>query len=247
MMNHMTVVAITGAATGIGRAIAERFAENGCKLALAYFKDSHQLENLKAKHILGNDAVFLKDVDVSDRQQCFEFIQDAEEKFGKIDVLITSAGIATWAPTESFLDADYQQLFAVNVNGTYHCIQAALPNMLAQGFGRVITISSEVALVGMPEAAAYSATKGAVISMTKSLAREYASRGILFNSVAPGPTKTPLMDQSPESKDPAVAAAIPIGRFGEPEEIAGAVFMLASKDGNFFCGQVLSPNGGAAI
>lgn len=241
------VVAVTGAATGIGRALAERFAEMGDQLALAYFGDRNDLDELAAAHPKGADQVLLTDLDVRDVEACARFVRATEQRFGHIDVLVTSAGVAFWGPTHEFSWDRYRQLFDVNVTGTYACIRATLPGMLARGAGRIITISSEVALVGMQEAVAYCGTKGAVIAMTKSLAREYASRGVLINSVAPGPTRTPLLAQSPESNDPAVEAAVPIGRFGQPREIAGAVAMLAGEDGTFFVGQIISPNGGAAI
>jgi 3-oxoacyl-[acyl-carrier protein] reductase len=108
-------------------------------------------------------------------------------------------------------------------------------------------ISSELSLTGAGEFAVYAATKGAINSLTKSLAREYASQGVLVNCVAPGPTRTPMMESSPEFHDPKFREAIPLHRFGEPSEIAGAVAFLASPDGAFFVGQIISPNGGAAI
>lgn len=242
-----SVVVITGASSGIGFAIAKRFSELGCKLSLGYLGNSDNLETLALSHPKGHDFIFFSEFDVSDHEACLNFIFNTEKKFGQIDVLVTSAGIAHWGKTESFSFENFNKLFAINVNGTFSCIQAVLPGMLKRSYGRIITISSEIGLIGMAEATGYSATKGAVISMTKSLAKEYASRGILINSVAPGPTKTPMLDGSPEVSDSSTLSAIPIGRFGEPDEIVGAVVLLAGMDGSFFCGQVLSPNGGAAI
>jgi NAD(P)-dependent dehydrogenase (short-subunit alcohol dehydrogenase family) len=241
------VVVITGAATGIGFAISERFAAEGDRLVLNYLKDEGQLGALAASHPRGPESVLCYEADVSEPQACEDLIGRAEAEFGRVDVLVTSAGIAIWGPTAEFPFADYERLMAVNLRGTYACVRAVLPGMISRHAGRIITISSEVALVGMAEAAAYAATKGAVIALTKSVAREVAPHGILVNSVAPGPTVTPLLEQSPESLDPAVQAAVPVGRFGQPHEIAGAVAMLAGPDGTFFVGQVVSPNGGAAI
>jgi NAD(P)-dependent dehydrogenase (short-subunit alcohol dehydrogenase family) len=241
------VVLITGAATGIGFAIGQRFAAHGDRLVLNFFKDEGRLGSIAAAHPRGPQSVLRCEADVSDPQACEYLIRRAEAEFGRVDVLVTSAGIATWGPTAEFDWEDYERLMAVNLRGTYACVRAVLPGMIDRGAGRIITISSEVALVGMAEAAAYAATKGAVVALTKSVAREVAPRGVLVNSVAPGPTVTPLLEQSPESQDPAVAAAVPVGRFGQPHEIAGAVSMLAGPDGTFFVGQVVSPNGGAAM
>ncbi|MFF4253938.1 SDR family NAD(P)-dependent oxidoreductase [Streptomyces sp. NPDC001663] len=240
-------VLVTGAATGIGLAVARRFAAEGDRLVLNYYKDNGELDAVAAGHPGGEAAVLQVEADVSDPHACEELVRRAEAAYGRVDVLVTSAGIATWGPTAEFPWEDYERLMAVNLRGTYACVRAVLPGMTRRRAGRIITISSEVALVGMAEATAYAATKGAVIAMTKSLAREMAPLGVLVNSVAPGPTMTPLFEQSPESQDPAVQAAVPVGRFGRPAEIAGAVSMLAGPDGSFFVGQVVSPNGGAAI
>jgi NAD(P)-dependent dehydrogenase (short-subunit alcohol dehydrogenase family) len=239
------VVLVTGAGSGIGLAIARRFAVAGDRLALGYFGNADDVRAIERSQPAG--SVLLCDVDVRNVTAVEEFVRTAETRFGRIDVLVTSAGIATWGPTSQFPWEQYEQIMAVNVRGTFSCIRAALPGMYARGGGRIITISSEVALVGMAEAVAYTASKGAIIGMTKSLARECAPHGVLVNSVAPGPTHTPLMEQSPEATDPQAMAAVPIGRYAMPDEIAGAVELLAGRDGSFFVGQVISPNGGAAI
>jgi NAD(P)-dependent dehydrogenase (short-subunit alcohol dehydrogenase family) len=239
------VVLITGAGSGIGLAIARRFIAAGDRLALAWFGNCTALSALAQQ--AAADHVLLREVDVRDLAAVNAFVKTAEQMFGRLDVVVTSAGIAIWGPTHELPWETFEQTFAVNVRGTLACIRAALPGMYARGTGRIITISSEVALLGMAEAVAYTASKAAVIGMTKALARECAPRGVLVNSVAPGPTHTPLLDQSPEATNPAALAAMPIGRFAQPDEIAGAVEMLAGKDGSFFVGQVVSPNGGAAI
>jgi NAD(P)-dependent dehydrogenase (short-subunit alcohol dehydrogenase family) len=241
------VVVITGAATGIGRAIAERFVAAGDNVVLAYYEDSGTLPELVNGHPRGPAAAHILHVDVREIDACAGLVAEAERRFGRVDVLVTSAGVAFWGPSHEFSWDRYEQLLSTNLRGTYACIRAALPGMVERKSGRIITISSEVALVGMAEAAVYAATKGAVIAMTKSLAREYAPHGVLINSVAPGPTHTPLLDTSPEADDPAVKEQVPLRRFGMPSEIAGAVAMLAGPDGSFFVGQIVSPNGGAAI
>ena len=132
----------------------------------------------------------------------------------------------------------------VNLTGTWNLIQAALPGMLERGSGRMITISSEVGLAGLAGYAAYAASKGGVIALTKALARELAPRGICVNSVAPGPIEAGMLLRGPSASPEWLAANVPVGRFGRPEEVAACVSLLAGEDGGYFVGQVLSPNGG---
>lgn len=241
------VVVVTGAGSGIGLAIAERFVEAGDKVVLAFFGDDRAVRELSRKHPGGDGCVLLRDVDVSDIQQCDDLVSAAQAHFGRVDVLVTCAGTAIWGPSHSFSWDSYDRLLTTNLRGTFACIRAALPGMVERGAGRIITISSELSLVGTAEAAIYTATKGAINSLTRSLAREYAPHGVLVNCVAPGPTHTPMMENSPEFHDPKFKEAIPLHRFGLPSEIAGAVAMLAGPDGAFFVGQIISPNGGAAM
>ena len=239
------VVAITGAGRGIGYAVAARFAESGCQLVLCDQVQMDEAPLTELGRVSGHSPSFSCG-DVSRAEQAHGFIGGAVEKFGRIDVLITSAGIHRYGPSESVSQEDWSAVVAVNLTGTFLSIQAALPPMLQQGAGRIVTISSELGLTGMPAYAAYCASKGGVIALTKALAREYVSRGILINSVAPGPVLTDMLRDSPEY-DPQSAPDLPIGRFGRPEEIAAMVHAVAGDAGTFLVGQVISPNGGAVI
>jgi NAD(P)-dependent dehydrogenase (short-subunit alcohol dehydrogenase family) len=239
------VAVITGSNKGIGYAVAARFARSGYQLALCdqVEPDRADVDDLARASRLR--PLFFRG-DLAQPGTGRRFINQAVETFGRIDVLITCAGILRFGPSEDVTPDEWSTVLAVNLTGTFDCIQAALPTMVRRGGGRIITISSELGLSGMPEYAAYCASKGGVIALTKALAREYAGRGILINSVAPGPVLTDLLMDSPEY-EPSLSPDIPIGRFGQPEEIAALVHALAGDAGTFLVGQVISPNGGAVI
>lgn len=239
------VVAITGASKGIGRALAERFAESQDQLALCDQLALARSDLSDLEQVSGH-APFFVDRDLAQPEQAVDFVASTVDRFGRIDVLITCAGIHRYGPSEAVPLEDWSAILAVNLTGTFLCIQAALPVMLGQGSGRIITISSELGLSGMAEYAAYCASKGGVIALTKALAREYAGRGILINSVAPGPVITDLLKNSPEY-DLAAVPPLPIGRYGQPAEIAEVVHAIAGEAGTYLVGQVISPNGGAVI
>ncbi len=241
------VALVTGAGSGIGQAVARELARGGLRLALAHFGETAAIESVITAHPSGPEAVRERRVDVRDRDDAAAFVTATLDEFGRVDTLVTCAGVHRWGPSES-LDWDvWDETLEVNLTGTLSFIRAALPSMIAAGAGRIVTFASELALTGREEDAAYCASKGAIVSMTKALAREYAARGILVNCIAPGPVDTPMMRASPEFDDPALLAGMPIGRYGRPEEIAKAVAALVGDAGTFFVGQTLSPNGGAVI
>jgi 3-oxoacyl-[acyl-carrier protein] reductase len=241
------VVAVTGAASGIGLAIARRFALAGARLALGYWRDRGELDAVADAHPDGPDAVQIRELDVRDRAQTAAFVASAEAAFDRVDVLVTCAGVHRCGPSESFEWGEWDDVLAVNLGGTFACIRAALPGMVERRAGRIVTIASELGLAGMAENAAYCASKGGVIALTKALAREYAAEGVLINCVAPGPVVTAMLTAAPEYADGSGLAGLPIGRYGEPDEIARVVEALAGDAGSFFVGQVVSPNGGAVI
>jgi 3-oxoacyl-[acyl-carrier protein] reductase len=239
------VAAITGSNKGIGRAVAARFAQSGHQLALCDQVEPAEADlDVLARTSRLRPLFFRGDLAQPGTGQ--RFIDTVVETCGGIDVLITCAGILRFGPSDAVTPDEWSTVLAVNLTGTFDCIRATLPTMVRRGGGRIITISSELGLSGMPEYAAYCASKGGVIALTKALAREYASRGILINSVAPGPVLTDLLMDSPEY-EPSASPDLPIGRFGQPEEIAAMVHALAGEAGTFLVGQVISPNGGAVI
>jgi NAD(P)-dependent dehydrogenase (short-subunit alcohol dehydrogenase family) len=218
------VAIVSGAAGGLGRSIAERLAADGFSVA-------------------GFDL----EVDVTDTAAVREFVASVEGEAGAPVVVVTAAGVQSIGPSEAVDPADWQHVLDVNLTGTWNVIQAALPGMLERGDGRIVTISSEVGLGGLAGYAAYAASKGGVIALTKSLARELAPRGICVNSVAPGPIEAGMLLGKPAHSDEWLAANVPVGRFGHPTEVAACVALLAGPEGGYFVGQVLSPNGGTVI
>ncbi len=218
------VAIVSGAAGGLGGPIVARLEEDGFAVA-------------------GFDA----EVDVSDPSAVRAYMTEIDRELGPPTVLVTAAGVQRTGPSEAVTEADWSLVIDVNLTGTWNAIQAVLPGMLERGSGRIITISSEVGLGGLPGYAAYAASKGGVIALTKALARELAPRGICVNSVAPGPLAAGMFLQGPAHNDEWLAANVPIGRVGRPSEIAAVVALLAGDEGGYFVGQVLSPNGGTVI
>jgi NAD(P)-dependent dehydrogenase (short-subunit alcohol dehydrogenase family) len=241
------VIAITGSGRGIGLAIARRFAGHGDWLALNYL---HAGENLGAviadARAKGGDGVALKG-DISRPEEAKAFVRAAEERYGHIDVLVNNAGILISVPTEECSWDQWQRTIAVNLSGTWSCLSAALPGMIKRRSGRIINISSELGLIGFPTYAAYSASKGGVIALTKAVAKEMAPHGILVNSVAPGPIETDMLINDTVEYNEQTRAQIPLRRFGRPDEIAALVEAIAGEAGSFMVGQIVSPNGGTAI
>ena len=241
------VIAITGAGRGIGLAIARRFAALGDRLALNYLDAGENLDAVIADaRAKGGDGMALKG-DISRPDEATAFVRAAEERYGRIDVLINNAGILISVATEECTWDQWARTIAVNLSGTWSCLLAALPGMIKRRSGRIINVSSELGLIGYPTYAAYSASKGGVIALTKAVAKEMAPHGILVNSVAPGPVETDMLINDTIEYNDETRAQIPLRRFGRPDEIAAVVVAVAGEAGSYMVGQIISPNGGTAI
>jgi NAD(P)-dependent dehydrogenase (short-subunit alcohol dehydrogenase family) len=241
------VVAITGAGRGIGLSTAQRFAAAGDQLALSYRRSGDALAAVaECARDRGGDGLVVR-ADVREREDCERFIAEAEQRFGRIDVLVTNAGILYSEPSAEATPEHWTDTIATNLSGTWWSIRAALGGMVARRSGRVITVSSELGLIGFPTYAAYAASKGGIIALTKSLAKEFAPQGILVNSVAPGPVVTDMLVHDTIEYNDETREQVPLRRFGEPDEIARVIEFVAGPGGDFLVGQVLSPNGGTAI
>jgi 3-oxoacyl-[acyl-carrier protein] reductase len=239
------IAVITGGANGIGKATALRFAEEGAKIVIADFADgTAAVEEVKAK---GTDAVYAK-VDVTDMDSVKQMIAKAIEAFGRIDVLINNAGITKDAMMKKMTKEAWDAVISVNLTGVFNCTSAALPHMLEQKAGVVLTTSSVVGIYGNLGQTNYAASKWGVIGMTKSWAKEMARNGLRFNCVAPGFIGTEMVKKIPEQVlNEKIIIKIPAGRLGEPEEIAAAFAFLASDDAKYINGTVLSVDGACTL
>ena len=235
------VALITGAASGIGQAVARGLADAGARLALADIAPLEATREGLTADTLGINA------DVASEADARRMVEATVATFGQLDILVNSAGVPFQRPLLETTLADFERVIGVNLRGTFLVGRETLRQMQRQGSGRVINIASELAHLGRDEFSVYCASKGAVISLTRSWAREFAPH-ILVNAVAPGPVDTPLLDlegMSPEWR--ARELAIPLARVGQPAEIAAMIVLLAGPGGSFITGQSLGVNGGAVM
>lgn len=243
------VAVVTGAASGIGLAIARSLAADGHAVALLD-RDGVGAEAGAAElRDAGATAVGIE-VDVADRDAVDAAVVRARGELGPIGIVVTSAGIEAFTPLADVTRESWDRLLAVNLTGTFACIQAAVPDMLDAGWGRIVTIASSSAQSGAPRMAHYAASKGGVISLTRALAVELARKGITANSIAPSLVDTPMSRAAEAAGDfvgvDKVAPMVPLGRAGTPDDIAAACSFLCAED-SYVTGQVLNVNGGMYI
>ena len=243
---------VTGGGRGIGRAIALGLAQEGAQVAVLDILADNAAAVAREIEATGVKALALP-ADLTKRAQVDRAIADTLAQFGQIDILVNNAG---WDRMEMFLDSEeetWDKIIAINFKGMLYVCKAALPSMVARGQGKVISIASDAGRAGSTGEAVYAGTKGAIIAFSKTLAREMARHKITVNVVCPGLTETPLLqgirEQSPKTEKviEAVTRAIPLGRVGQPEDIAGAVVYLASPAADFVTGQTLSVSGGLTM
>lgn len=235
---------VTGAGGGIGSSIVERLLEAGHHVAATDLNRLSALADLADRF---GDRLTLNELDVCNQFDVVRLVSTMEEEGAAIGGLVTVAGVQKTGASESYELADWNRVIDINLTGTWIPIRAVLDPFLQRGQGRIVTISSEIGLSGAPFYSAYAASKGAVIALTKSLAKEYAQRGIVVNSVAPGPIETGIFIGERGHNDAWLEANVPAGRFGSPDDVAHTVEFLLSGKADFFVGQVLSPNGGVVI
>ena len=237
---------VSGAGQGLGRAIAERLAAEGARVAVNDRAASAGLEEL-AREIGGATAV----ADVSDPDAVAAMAEEVERSMGPVELLVANHAYMTMAPFSEHDPGDWWKNVDVNLSGTFYLVKAVLPGMRRRGRGRVVIIASEFGVVGWANATAYAASKTGLISLTKTLGRELGPEGILVNAIAPGIMDTPQLDVdaadagvSPAEIRRRYSAESPLGRIGRPEEIAALAAFLCSEASGAFVGQILQPNGG---
>ncbi|TQR88517.1 SDR family oxidoreductase [Mycobacterium hodleri] len=230
---------ITGAASGIGRAVAAHYLAAGARVVVA----DRSPRAAEVASELGADGGLV--LDATDEDAVVATVAAATEMLGRIDILVTSHGILTQSPVVDMSLALWQETLSVDLTSVFLLNRAVLQGMLDQGGGRIVNVASQLGIKGGESLAHYAAAKAGVIAMTKSVALEVSSRGVLVNAIAPGPIETPMLDGIDDEWKRAKRAELPLGRFGTADEVAPTAVLLASDPGgNLFVGQVLGPNSG---
>lgn len=247
-MNRVAVV--TGGASGIGLGVARQLAADGHAVAILD-ANAETTEAAREELRSGGASVMAVHVDVVDRPSVVRAFDAVRAELGPVTILVTSAGVEAFDPLLEITPERWDRILAVNLTGTFTCAQLAVPDMRAAGWGRIITISSQSAQSGAPNMAHYSASKGGVIALTKSLAVDLARQGITVNSISPSVVDTPMARAAEASGDfpgiDVVAPLVPLGRAGTPADIAAACSFLCSDGGSYLTGQILGVNGGMYI
>ena len=248
--NHTVVV--TGGGGGIGGATCRRFASEGARVAV-FDLNLEAAEKVAAAIRAEGGTAEAFPCDITDRASVDAAVAATEAKLGAIGVLVNNAGWDVFKPFTKTVPAEWDRLIAINLTGALHMLHAVLPGMSERKYGRVVNIASDAARGGSSGEAVYSACKGGLVALSKSLAREHARQGITVNVVCPGPTDTALLAGVAEgARDPAklleaFRSAIPLGRLGQPEDLAGAIAFFGSDDAGFMTGQVVSVSGGLTM
>ena len=238
------IALVTGASRGIGRAIATELARRGWAVAIGYRVRRDKAEELAQQLTEAGCRAMICQADVSRREEVEAMVRRVEENFGPVSLLVNNAGIAGQSLFQELTEERWHEFFSVIVDGAFYASRAVLPHMLHEHTGCIVNISSIWGQRGASCEVAYSATKAALIGLTRSLAAELAPSHIRVNCVAPGVIRTDMLDELPEELLPQLAEQTPLGRLGTPEDIAAAVAFLADPAAGFITGQVLTCDGG---
>ena len=241
------IALVSGGSRGIGEAVAYRLAQEGAKVAVNYNAGASDAQRVVERIVSsGGEAVALK-ADVSDDAQVSLMMRDVVDRWQRIDILVNNAGIRRDRLLMRMTDKDWDLVISVNLRSAYLCVKAVLPYMVRQRRGRIINMSSVVGLSGNPGQANYAASKAGLIGLTKTIAREVASRNITANALAPGYIVTSMVEELSEELKEEVLSRIPLNRFGTPNDVAALVAFLCSDDAGYITGQVIGIDGGLAI
>jgi 2-hydroxycyclohexanecarboxyl-CoA dehydrogenase len=249
-MSTPRIAVVTGGASGIGLGVARQFVADGHRVAVLD-RDGQGAAAAAADIGAGAGAVLAVEVDVADRSSVAAAFDRVRTELGPVGIVVTSAGVEAFDPVLEISAERWDRIIAVNLTGTFTCVQAALPDMLAAGWGRIVTISSSSAQSGAPNMAHYAASKGGVIALTKALAVDLARNGITVNTIPPSLVDTPMARAAEAAGDfpgvDLVGPMVPVGRAGTPADIAAACSFLCSDGGAYITGQIIGVNGGMYI
>lgn len=240
------IAIVTGAAQGIGRGIVLSLAKKVAKVAVADITDK-RFEVVREIEQMGSGGLAIR-CDVLSKEEVDNMAKEVIEKYGKVDILVNNAGIYPFQPLADMMEQDWDKVLDVNLKGVFYCTKAILPKMMEQRYGKIISVSSIAgSVVGFPNLVHYSASKAGIMGFTKSLALEVAQYGINENAIAPGPVETPATRGLGEELYEQTRRAIPMGRWGLPEDIANLVVFLASDESRFITGQCIVVDGGYTL
>ncbi|MDP2938373.1 MAG: 3-oxoacyl-[acyl-carrier-protein] reductase [Candidatus Omnitrophota bacterium] len=240
------VAFITGAAQGIGREIALKFAAEGADIVVGDINLQKATQTKLEIEALGRNALALE-LDVTDYAKLTEAVNKILDKFKKVDILINNAGITKDNLLLRMSDAEWDAVLNVNLKGTFNCTKAVSRLMIKQRYGKIINIASIIGIIGNPGQANYSASKAGIIALTKTTAKELASRNINVNAIAPGFIQTEMTAKLPEDLKQKMQDAIPLGRFGSPVDVASVCVFLASEEASYITGQTIIVDGGMVM
>lgn len=246
-MTEKKIAVVTGASRGIGRAIALELAEAGALVVINYCGSEEKAKEVKKEIEAKGGVADIYKCDISDFAESETFFKEITKKYGRIDILVNNAGINKDGILMGMKEEDFSRVVDVNLKGTFHCMRHVSRQMLRQKYGRIVNLASVVGVRGNAGQANYAASKAGIIGLTKSAAKELASRGITVNAIAPGFICTDMTEALPESVKEAAKTEIPMGNFGKTEDVAKAVRFLASEDAGYITGQVLCVDGGMAM
>jgi NAD(P)-dependent dehydrogenase (short-subunit alcohol dehydrogenase family) len=237
------VAIVTGGTRGIGAALSRRLAKAGTRVVAVYRGDTAAADALAAEW----PEVRTRRVDIADPEACVELVTSVVAEYGRLDHLVNNAGLLLEARSTDTGVAEWEHTLAVNLSAAFHLSRTAIPVMREARYGRIVNVSSVTAVMGSPSEAAYGAAKAGLHGLTRSLARETARRGITVNTVVPGVFETDMTASMPEATREAIRAMIPVGRRGEPDELAAAIAFLLSDEAAYCTGSVLTVDGGLGM
>ena len=241
------IALVTGASKGIGSAVSFRLSEMGARIAVNYNTSEKEAREVVRTIETGGGEAFAIHADVSDRDQVVAMVEKVVDRWGRIDILVNNAGIISDALLVRMSDEAWDRVMATNLNGTFYCTRAVLRIMLRQRSGRIINVGSVVGTRGNPGQSNYAASKAGVEGFTKALAKEVANRNITINTVAPGYIRTDTVEVLPQELKDRILKRIPMGSFGEVDDVAHLVAFLASEKAKYITGQIISSDGGMAV